>query len=249
MRGSAFGRAGKYREAIADFNKAIELDPNFARAYANRALIYRLNGDDSEAAGRLQQRHQRRSALRPGLCRARQHLPPAGPARPGARRLQHRHRSSTPPIRRPSTIAASSIRRRASTSRRSRISPPRSASRPRSAEPYDGRGLSYLALGDARSALDDFNEAVKRDRSSYNAWTNQGLALEALGERQKAFAAFARAANLNSGYQPAKDGMRRTQGGRGLRTPAYRSRHSAAESSKRSAKGRFPKDCHALRPR
>jgi Tfp pilus assembly protein PilF len=79
-----------------------------------------------------------------------------------------------------------------------------------SAEPYDGRGLSYLALGDAKNALDDFNEAVKRDRSSFQAWTNQGLALEQLGDRQKAFAAFARASSLNPNYQPAKDGMRRT---------------------------------------
>ena len=81
---------------------------------------------------------------------------------------------------------------------------------PRISEPYDGRGLSYLALGDTRTALDDFNEAVKLDRNSFQAWTNQGLALEQLGKRQKANAAFARAANLNPTYQPAKDGMRRT---------------------------------------
>jgi Tfp pilus assembly protein PilF len=83
---------------------------------------------------------------------------------------------------------------------------------PGAAEPYDGRGLSYLALGDARSALDDFNEAVKRDRQSFTAWTNQGLALERLGDRQQAYAAFARAASLNPNYQPAAEGMRRTQG-------------------------------------
>jgi Tfp pilus assembly protein PilF len=53
---------------------------------------------------------------------------------------------------------------------------------------------------------------VKRDRSSYLAWTNQALALEQLGEREKAFAAFARAANLNPSYQPAREGMRRTTG-------------------------------------
>jgi hypothetical protein len=40
---------------------------------------------------------------------------------------------------------------------------------------------------------------VKRDKDSYEGWTNQGLALEQLGERQKAFAAFARAATLNAG--------------------------------------------------
>jgi len=42
------------------------------------------------------------------------------------------------------------------------------------------------------------------------AWTNQGLALEQMGQRQEANAAFARVASLNPSYRPAKDGMRRT---------------------------------------
>ncbi|MEI9901519.1 MAG: tetratricopeptide repeat protein [Hyphomicrobium sp.] len=79
---------------------------------------------------------------------------------------------------------------------------------PGNAEPFEGRGLSYLATGDYKSALEDFNEAIKRDGDSYEAWTNQGLALEKLGEKRKAYAAFAHAANLNPNYRPAKEGMR-----------------------------------------
>ena len=36
MRGSVLAQAGKTEEALADFNKAISLDPNFGQAFANR---------------------------------------------------------------------------------------------------------------------------------------------------------------------------------------------------------------------
>ena len=85
---------------------------------------------------------------------------------------------------------------------------------PSSAEPFEARGLSYLATGDYKAALDDFNEALKRNRDSYIAWANQGLAFEKLGDRDRAFAAFAKAANMNPNYAPAKEGMRRTAPGK-----------------------------------
>src|SRR5262245_20413967 len=49
VRGSAYGRAGKYRQALTDFDKALELNPNFYQAYSNRALIYRYVGDQASA--------------------------------------------------------------------------------------------------------------------------------------------------------------------------------------------------------
>ena len=49
VRGAAYGRAGRYKEAIADFNTAIQIDPNFSRAYANRALVELRNRQVNEA--------------------------------------------------------------------------------------------------------------------------------------------------------------------------------------------------------
>jgi tetratricopeptide (TPR) repeat protein len=42
MRGTVYGQAGRYPEALADFIKATSLDPNYAQAYAIRGLIHRL---------------------------------------------------------------------------------------------------------------------------------------------------------------------------------------------------------------
>ena len=120
---------------------------------------------------------------------------------------------STPTTRAPITTAVSSIRRRASTTAAIADFSKAISLAPAAVEPYDARGLSYLATNDYHAALDDFNEVVKRDKESYEGWTNQGLALEQLSERAKAFAAFARASSLNPNYAPAREGMRRTSPG------------------------------------
>jgi tetratricopeptide (TPR) repeat protein len=39
-RGIAYGEKGQYDQAIADFNKALEIDPKSAGAYYNRGIAY-----------------------------------------------------------------------------------------------------------------------------------------------------------------------------------------------------------------
>src|SRR5262245_13386253 len=39
MRGSAYARSGQYDAAIKDFDRALAINPNFAQARANRALV------------------------------------------------------------------------------------------------------------------------------------------------------------------------------------------------------------------
>lgn len=43
-RGNAWKSKGKYNKAIADYTKAIEIDPNFADSYYNRALAWKSKG-------------------------------------------------------------------------------------------------------------------------------------------------------------------------------------------------------------
>ncbi|MFC2060313.1 tetratricopeptide repeat protein [Chloroflexota bacterium] len=48
-RGCDLGEQGQYDEAISEFGKAIELDPNRTKAYYNRGLTYALLGKKAEA--------------------------------------------------------------------------------------------------------------------------------------------------------------------------------------------------------
>ena len=79
VRGSAYGRGGDYREALRDFDTAIELNPSFYQAYSNRALIHRFTWRSGRRAGRLQSRHPDQFQLRRRLYRPRRPLPQGRP--------------------------------------------------------------------------------------------------------------------------------------------------------------------------
>ena len=45
----AYGEKGDLDKALADFNKAIELDSAYAQAYNNRGAAYLAKGDNNKA--------------------------------------------------------------------------------------------------------------------------------------------------------------------------------------------------------
>ena len=89
-----------------------------------------------------------------------------------------------------------------------------------SPEPYSARAISYLALQNVDDARDDINRALQLDGNRAEFWVTQGLVLEAAGESGKAYRAFSRGAQLDPKYQPARDGMSRTQSGAAGNTQA-----------------------------
>jgi tetratricopeptide (TPR) repeat protein len=49
-RGTAYSRLGQDGKALADFNKAVELDQNYASVYVNRGSLYLKTGNKEGAA-------------------------------------------------------------------------------------------------------------------------------------------------------------------------------------------------------
>jgi tetratricopeptide (TPR) repeat protein len=48
-RGIAYGEKGQYDQAISEFDKAIQINPNYDKAYNNRGIVYRLRGQYDQA--------------------------------------------------------------------------------------------------------------------------------------------------------------------------------------------------------
>ena len=86
---------------------------------------------------------------------------------------------------------------------------------------YVARALSYLAIGDNKSAAQDLDGAVQSDPLNLRAWTSRGLAYERLGQKDKAAGSYAKALNINDKYQPAKDGFARVGGRIGQTYPTF----------------------------
>lgn len=83
---------------------------------------------------------------------------------------------------------------------------------PQQAEPLLGRALSNLALGKAKEAAADLDEAVLADPQNPQIWTTRGLAYERLGDKTKAAGSYARAINLRPKDEAAQTGFARVGG-------------------------------------
>jgi Tfp pilus assembly protein PilF len=83
---------------------------------------------------------------------------------------------------------------------------------PQQVEPLLGRALSYLALGKAKEAAADLDEAVQDDAQNPQAWMTRGLAYERLGDKTKAAGSYGRAINLRPKDEAARSAFARVGG-------------------------------------
>ncbi len=206
IRGAALGKAGRYDDAIADFNRALQINPSFAQAYANRGLVYRLKDDDANAVAdynrALQVNPQYANAyVRRGNVYRRQNQL--------ALALEDYNRAIQIDRTDPEAFHNRGLVYQAQKLHNFALEDFTTAIglSPQAAAPYNARGESYLVTGDAQSALEDFNAAVSRDRGNAKAWYNQGVALQRLNRNKEAAAAFQKALTLDPSLPNAREAL------------------------------------------
>ena len=207
-------RPASSREAIADFDTAIKLNPSFYQAYANRALVQRRLGRDDLALADYNRALQINPSYdvayigRGNIYRqSKQTDARARRFQPGDRaRHQRSARLPQPRADLPGLRPAAARHRRFLEGDRHVAG---------NLEPFEGRGLSYLAIGDYKAALEDFNEVVKRDRNSYDGLDQPGPGAREARRARQGLRRLLQGRRLNPNYRPALDGMRRTAGSAG----------------------------------
>lgn len=80
---------------------------------------------------------------------------------------------------------------------------------PQAPQGWNCRGEAFYYLGQAKSALKAFNQAIALDEHNPTFWLNQSRALTDLQQYQQAIAASAKAVKLLVKFQPVNDAVRR----------------------------------------
>jgi tetratricopeptide (TPR) repeat protein len=214
MRGSAYGQAGEYQQALEDFNAAIRLSPNYHQAYANRALIYvKLKRADQALAD-----YSKAISLAPdyavafvgrgNLYRQMKNLPLA--LADYNRAVQLRNNDPVANFNRGLVRQAMGDHRNAIEDFSNALS-----MRPDSTDPFFARGISYLAIDDFKRAYDDFTIATSSKASTAEAWAYRARAAEGLGHTKDASRGYKRALQIDPSFKPASEGLARVGSGDG----------------------------------
>ncbi len=207
LRGSAYGQAGEYQKALADFNAALTINPQFPQAYANRALVY-------VRAKNLQQAladYDKAINIEPNY-------PVAYIGRGNVYRLMKNHPMAIADFSHALQIESNPIAffnrglsRQAMGQHIEALEDFDNALgyRADAAEVYQAKGISELALKKYENAFDDFYKAAQGSKNNYEAWALRGQAAEGMGARKEAARAYERALQINPSFRPAREGLDR----------------------------------------
>lgn len=212
MRGSAYAKARQYDRAYRDFSVAIELDPHYHQAYANRALVrvrqkrFQEAMADFEKALEISPGYTAALLGRADIFRRRKMM--ARAVADYNKVIELDPSNAMAYFQRGTTYQLMGRHEKAISDFDVAI-----GLRPETPAPYFARGQSRFVLQQFETAYDDFYIAAKRGRGRgadvARAWTFRGLSAERFGDRKKAVRAYRRALQVVPRFKPALDGMRR----------------------------------------
>lgn len=182
--GAAYGQAGRYRDALADFDKATTLVPKFFQAYNDRALIHvRLNQPDEALADYNQAIGIAPTYHHAYLGRGKLYRSTNKTALAIADFNKVIQLKSDEPIAyydRGIVYQSLGQHKKADGDFSTAI-----GLRPNAVKPYLARGQSRYALDKYQEAATDFGVAVEQLKQDPDAWTWRGMALEKNGGSAK----------------------------------------------------------------
>lgn len=208
VRGIAYAEAGRTRDALNDFGRAIELDPLFFQAYANRGLVLRNAGRLDEALADYNSAlsvnpayaaaYSGRGTVYVALGRADLALVDFDRAisLDAADARSYYNRGLIYQSQGQQELAIADFTRAISF-------------QSRAPEPYFSRGEVYLARANFDAAYEDFFQTISLGINTAIAWTNLGLALEGQEDYETALTAYRNALVIDPNFAAAVAGEAR----------------------------------------
>lgn len=207
LRGAAYGAAGDYDKALADFNAAVAINPQYPQAYANRALIYVRAKNLQKAIADYDQAIN----LDPNYAAA-------FVGRGNVHRMTGNHPMAIADLSRAIEIQPDPVAHFNRGLSRQAVGQHAQAIddfdnvlgfRPDAPEVYHAKGLSELELQKYEQAYDDFYKAAQGSKNNYEAWALRGKAAEGMGAKKEAAKAYQRSLAINPSFRPAREGLSR----------------------------------------
>ena len=202
IRGYAYIELNEYEQAIKDFNKVIELNPNYAEAYYGRGYAYaELNQPE-----RAIEDYSNAIKLNPKLAEAYNNR---GLAYVKLNEYERAIKDYDKAIALNPDDAKAYINRGnayANLNEHERAIEDFSeaiALNPDDAEAYINRGNAYAKLNEHERAIEDYGKAIELNPNYAAAYINRGVAYAKLNEHERALEDFSKAIELNPAFAEA----------------------------------------------
>jgi tetratricopeptide (TPR) repeat protein len=198
-RGNAFLNQGNLDEAISDYNRTIEINPNSALAYNGRGDVYLYQGNLDEAISDYSQA----IAIDPQFTEAYYNR---GTAYMKQGSLEEAVEDFNKALEVNPNYAKAYYNRGTLYLRQGNLNQAMSDYNraieidPAYAQAYNNRGTIYLNQGNNERAMSDFNNAIKANPNYAEVYNNRGNIYMAEGKLERAIADFNKALEMNPNY-------------------------------------------------